>query len=102
MFDATFPSKLKHADVIPVFKKKDRNNVKNYRPASTLPNLSKLYDRCLYNQMYIYFSHIPLKWQCAFHNDFSIQSSCDDGKLVKMFEQRGHEWIYIKRSLKSI
>ena len=27
IFDATFPSELKNADVIPVFKKKDRNNV---------------------------------------------------------------------------
>ena len=73
MFDATFPSKLKHADVISVFKKKDRNNVENYSSASTLPNLSKLYDRCLYSQMYKYFSHIPLKWQSAFCNDFSTQ-----------------------------
>ena len=29
VFDATFPSELKNADVIPVFKKKDRNYVEN-------------------------------------------------------------------------
>ena len=49
IFDATFPSELKKADVIPVFKKKDRNNVENYRPVSILPNLSKVYERCLYD-----------------------------------------------------
>ena len=38
LFDATFPSELKKADVIPVFKQKDPNNVENYRPVSILPN----------------------------------------------------------------
>ena len=31
LFDATFPSELKYTNVIPVFKKKDQNNVENYR-----------------------------------------------------------------------
>ena len=52
MFDATFPPELKNADVIPVFKNKDRNNVENYRPVSILPNLSNICERCLYYQMY--------------------------------------------------
>ena len=52
------PSELKNADVIPVFKKKDRNNVENYRQVNILPNLLKIYERWLYNQMYKYFNHI--------------------------------------------
>ena len=60
IFDATFPSELKNADVIPVFKKKDRNNVENYRLVSILPNLSKIYQRCLYDQMYKFFNHVIL------------------------------------------
>ena len=43
-FDATFPSELKNGDVIPVFKKKDRNNVESYPPESILPNLSNFYN----------------------------------------------------------
>ena len=73
IFDATFPSELKNADVIPVFKKKDRNNVENYRPVSILPNLLKIYERCLYDQMYKYFNHILSKWQCGFRKGFSTQ-----------------------------
>ena len=73
IFDANFPSELKNADVIPVFKKKDRNNVENYRPVSILPNLSKIYERCLYDQMYKYFNHILSKWQCGFRKGFSTQ-----------------------------
>ena len=73
IFDATFPSELKNADVIPVFKKKDHNNVQNYRPVSILPNLSKIYERCLYDQMYKYFNHILSKWQYGFRKGFSTQ-----------------------------
>ena len=43
VFDASFPSKLKNADVIPSFKKKDWNNVENYRPVNTFPYLLKIY-----------------------------------------------------------
>ena len=93
IFDATFPSELKSADVIAVFIKKDRNNVKNYHPVSILPNLSKIYERCLYDQMYKYFNHILSKWQCGFCKGFSTQhlSPCDDGKEAKMFRQRGYK-----------
>ena len=73
VFDATFPSELKKADVIPVFKKKDWNNVENYRPVSILPNFSKIYERCLYDQMYKYFNHILSQWQCGFSKGFSTQ-----------------------------
>ena len=73
VFDATFPPELKNTDVIPVFKKKDQKNVENYRLVSILPNLSKIYERCLYDQMYKYFNHIISKWQCAFRKGFSTQ-----------------------------
>ena len=69
IFDATFPSELKNAEVIPVFKKKARNN----RPVSNLPNLPKIYERCLYDQMYKYFNHILSKQQCGFRKGFSTQ-----------------------------
>ena len=61
IFDATFPSELKKADVIPVFKKKDRNNVENYLPVSILPNLSKIYESHSYDQMHKYCNHILSK-----------------------------------------
>ena len=73
IFDATFPSELKNADGILVFKKKDQNNIENYHPVSILPNLSKIYERCLYDQKYKYFNHILSKWQCGFRKGFSTQ-----------------------------
>ena len=75
IFDATFPSELKNADKIPVFKKKDRNIIENYRPVSIFPNLIKIYERCLNDQADKYFNHILSKWQCEFCKGFSTQHS---------------------------
>ena len=75
IFDATFPSELKNADKIPVFKKKDRNIIENYHPVSIFSNLIKIYERCLNDQADKYFNHILSKWQCEFCKGFSTQHS---------------------------
>ena len=36
------PSEWKQANIIPIFKKGDSNNVQNYRPVSLLPVISKI------------------------------------------------------------
>ena len=45
----------------PNFKKKDQANVENYRPVSILPNLSKVYERCMYIQVYEFLNKILSK-----------------------------------------
>ena len=45
---ATFPSIFKLASVILIDKKGDKSNTSNYRPISTLPALSKIFERALY------------------------------------------------------
>ena len=42
-----FQSLLKLTDVTPVFKKGDPTSVKNYRPVSVLPNVSKFFERIM-------------------------------------------------------
>ena len=44
-----FPHSMKSANITPVFKKNDRTDKSNYRPVSILPNLSKVFERCIYN-----------------------------------------------------
>ena len=58
IFAANFPSELKNVDVTPVFTKKHRSNIQSHCPVSILPNLSKIYESCLYDQIYKYFNSI--------------------------------------------
>ena len=69
--NSTFPEQLKWADVKPVFKNNSRTDKKNYRPVSILPNISNIYERCLYKQLYDYFELTFLRNQCRFQKGFS-------------------------------
>ena len=61
LFSSYFPSNLRNADITPVFLKKGREIVENYRPVSILPVLSKVYERCMYDQMYACLNSILSK-----------------------------------------
>ena len=55
-FDAgIFPDLLKVAKVTPLYKKKENYIFDNYRPVSILPSLSKVFERIMHNQVYLYF-----------------------------------------------
>ena len=69
---STFPEQLKYADVKPVFKKDSRTDKKNYRPVSILPNVSKIYERCLNKQLEEYFQALLCKYQCGFRKAYSV------------------------------
>ena len=43
---------LKLANITPVFKKVDRNSKENYRPVSILSNISKIFERCMFCQIF--------------------------------------------------
>ena len=47
-----FPSDWKTSNVVPVHKKNDTQNKCNYRPVSLLCNVSKIFERLVYNKMY--------------------------------------------------
>ena len=49
-----FPDSLKIAKVIPVFKQGPRSSCGNYRPISVLSALSKIFERCILNQLKFY------------------------------------------------
>ena len=54
VYSSFFPSELKKADIIPI--KKSKFDIENYRAVSILPVLSKIYERCMFDQMYSYFN----------------------------------------------
>ena len=47
----TFSDSLKEANIVPVYKSKNKFEKANYSPVSILPLLSKLYERLMFNQL---------------------------------------------------
>ena len=66
---------MKKSDIIPIHQKKSKFVIKNYRPVSILPVLSKMYERCMFDQVYSYFNQILSKHQCGFQQGHSTQHS---------------------------
>ena len=66
-----FPNDLKEADVEPVYNKKLKLSKENYRSISILPNISKVYERCSYDQIWKYFKTRFSKFQCGFLKGYS-------------------------------
>ena len=52
---SAFPNRLKEAQVIPVYKKKDPLDKQNYRPISILPFISKLFENAINSQLSSHF-----------------------------------------------
>ena len=53
--DGSFSKDLKTAEVVPVYKEKERSDKHYYRPACILSNISKNCERSICNQIYDYF-----------------------------------------------
>ena len=47
-----FPQNRKKANVVPIYKKNDKQSLKNYRPVSLLLICWKIFERLLYNNMF--------------------------------------------------
>ena len=51
---STFPIEWKKANVIPVYKKGNKQEISNYRPISLLPIFSKIFERIIFNNIFNY------------------------------------------------
>ena len=49
-----FPKKWKKANVVPVYKKNERNTTSNYRPISLLPVCGKILEKLIFDNLYSY------------------------------------------------
>lgn len=76
IISGVFPTNLKLARVLPVFKNKgDPHLMTNYRPISLLPAASKIYEKALYDQIYEYFTlhKLMLNSQYGFRKKHSTE-----------------------------
>ena len=55
--EGIFPEKMKHADVCPFYKSKDRLEKNNYRPISLLITLSKLLEKLVHKRTYTFLQN---------------------------------------------
>ena len=89
-----FPELLKIARVAPVFKSDDPENIDNYRPISSLPVLSKLFERLTLNRMlsFIYEKDILSANQFGFRKGGDISQAIV--KLTTHITQAFHNKVF--------
>ena len=92
----TFFNILKHTNTRSAYKKDSRNKVHNYYPMSILINLSKVYEKCLFNEMAIHFEDILSKYQCGFRKGFSSQQCLI---VLQKFQHKGGSFAAIVTDL---
>ena len=66
-------SHLKLGDITPAYKKDDLTVIKNYRPISILPVVSKIFERILAKQINNYIDQFLSKYQCGFRKCYNPQ-----------------------------
>ena len=89
MIDSSiFPAVLKLAYINSVIKKGFKNSKENYRPVSILPNISKIYERCMPKQMSGYIGIFFSEFQYGFRQGLSAQHC-----LLVMIENKKSLWI---------
>ena len=61
-----FPKHLKIAKVIPRYKSGDCESIKNYRSVSVLPVFSTVFERIMYNIMFLFLNSFNLLYKYQF------------------------------------
>ena len=89
-----FPDTLKTSDIIPCHKKDDTSNKTNYRPISLLPTISKVFEKCLFNQSSNYCQNILSPYLSGFRKAYSTQYTLLEmiKKMEKLFGELWRHW----------
>ena len=112
-----FPSVLKIAKVVPVYKKDSKLDYQNYRPISLLSNVEKVLEKLMYKRLYkfLYDNNILYDLRFDFRQNFSathalinltenLRQALDEGQigcgiflvLQKAFDTVEHEILLSK------
>jgi len=77
MLSGIFPTWLKFSQVLPIFKKGDKDKLTNYRPISLLTSFSKIFEKVIYKRLdnHMVFNNILAKEQYGFRNNTSTEKA---------------------------
>ena len=83
-----FPTSLKIAKTIPLYKKGDSHMPSIYRPISLLPTISKIFERVIYNQLYDHFikNNLLSEQQYGFRANHSTELAA-----IRLVDHINHE-----------
>ena len=73
--DGEYVEDFKKAEVRPLYKKDGRKEKSYYRPVSIPSNVSKVYEWCLYDQIYDFFENKFSRYQCGLRTGFNTQNA---------------------------
>ena len=68
-----FPDNMKKANIIPLYKKKDKLDKNNYRSVNLLIALSKVIEKIMFEQIYDYIKPLLHKYLSGFRKGYSCQ-----------------------------
>ena len=90
LMEGVFPSAMKLADVVPLYKSKEKCYTTNYRPISLLLTTSKLLEKIMYKRVYKFLTDNEQLYQSQY--GFRTNHSCENaiceliGNIVKSQE----------------
>lgn len=73
--DGTFPAEWKKARILPLFKKGEQSDVKNYRPTSLISCFSKLFGSMVHTPLSQHIETVLSIHQHGFRKGFSVQTN---------------------------
>ena len=76
MEEGVFPTEMKKADTVPLYKSKDKDDKKNYRPISLLLTVSKLLEKIMYSRTFNFLT----KYNQIYSSQYGFRTghSCQD------------------------
>ena len=95
-----FPSVLKIANLVPVFKKDTKSDYSNYCPISLLSNIEKILEKLMYKRLYTFLDNknIIYDLQFGFRQQYStshtlINITENISKIESLWDSWSFKWL---------